>query len=353
MIKKQPAALLKRLDYQPTAEKITASANILIILPQRPAIDAAAAGLALYLSLRKQKKRVIIACAQPLTVAYNRLFAVNKVVQEVGSKNLVISFPCREDGLEKVSYNIDNSQFNLVIEQKEDQPPIDSKDVSYSYTGVSGDLVFAVGANRIEDLGNIYQDETSFFASVPVVNINSSASGILYGKLNIFDSQASSISELMAGLIQASQLPIDTDIATNLVAGIESATRSLAYKTSANTFNILSWLIKNGGKRNHLKPPVQPLNQPPAGAYQPAANGQWRGQTPPFGASVAKPAPRPFNSPASASSPPPFISQRQTINKAAVSSGQPAEKQIDEKNNQQAPKPDWFKPKIFKGKTRV
>jgi nanoRNase/pAp phosphatase (c-di-AMP/oligoRNAs hydrolase) len=345
------------LDYEPVSKAIVSSQKILILLSQNPSLDSVAAGLSLYLSLKKQQKKVIIACPAPMTVNFNRLYAVDKITQEIGNKNLVISFPCSEDSLEKVSYNIDNQTFSLIIERKDEFPPISKKDVVYNYTGVKSDLVLIVGVNRIEDLGQLYRDEMSFFADAQVVNINSSPAAIVYGKLNIVDSQASSNAELVAQLLKDTQLPVDQDTATNLVAGIEAGTNNLAMKTGAKTFELLAWLMAVGGRRGHLglNPASQPMNY-----GQPAG---WYGGQPPFAATLSQPvSPRPVSQPAPQQpvsyNQPPFNSQPNRVSPAANGPA-PINEQLPDNTHEQneipnqVPQPDWFKPKIFKGKTKV
>ena len=70
---------------------IDAAASIVILLPTKPTFDQTAAGLALYLTLRDQKETSIV-CPMPITVGFNRLIGVNKVVNELGNKNLTIKF---------------------------------------------------------------------------------------------------------------------------------------------------------------------------------------------------------------------------------------------------------------------
>lgn len=135
-------------DYIAAGNDLAKAKTVLILLPQNPSLDAAAAALALYLSVSKVQKTVNIACANPLTVAFNRLYAVNKVKQEIGNKNLLISFDCPEESLEKVSYNIENNTFNLVVEKKSGYPALQTKDLKYNYTGVSADIVFILGGKQ-------------------------------------------------------------------------------------------------------------------------------------------------------------------------------------------------------------
>ena len=65
-------------------------------------------------------------------------------------KNLVISFPYQEGSIEKVSYNIENDKFNLVIEPRENYPVITPEMIKYSYGGGNTDLIITVGTSQLK-----------------------------------------------------------------------------------------------------------------------------------------------------------------------------------------------------------
>src|SRR5690554_7864489 len=91
------------------------SRSILVLLPSKPFFDQVAAGLALYLALRDQKQ-VQIATDSEMIVEFNRLIGVNKITQDIGSKNLIIRFvdyPAND--IERVSYDIEDGQFKLSV----------------------------------------------------------------------------------------------------------------------------------------------------------------------------------------------------------------------------------------------
>jgi hypothetical protein len=82
---------------------IESATSVLILLPTKPYFDQVAAGLSLYLSL-KEKKEVAISSSSPMMVGFNRLIGINKIVTEVGNKNLTIKFAGYDAGnIEKVS----------------------------------------------------------------------------------------------------------------------------------------------------------------------------------------------------------------------------------------------------------
>lgn len=312
-------------DFQPIGEALDKSKAILILTPANPSLDSVASALSLYLSLRKQEKNVLIACPSPMTVSFNHLIGVNKVTDKLGGRNLVISFDYLKDSIEKVSYNIENQKFNLVIEARPGFPSLDKNKVEYSYSGSEADLVFIIGALKLEHLGKLYFEEKRLFDNALTVNIDTRQNNDKFGQVNFVDEQFASCSEIISLLIQGLNLPVDQDIATNLLSGIDTNTSNFqSPRTSPASFEIAAWCLQNQAQRK--KPMARAPIQPPAqGAFIPSLRPS------PGQASPVQPQTAPV--------------QPQTI---------PANTFI--KNNNQAktePPPDWLKPKIYKGTTKV
>jgi hypothetical protein len=292
--------------------------NILLIIPTQPSVDSVAASLAFYLCLQGNGKQVTVACPQPITVGLNRLVAVDKIISQIGSRNLVASFDYVEDSIEKVSYHISDGKFNLVIQPKTGFPPLDAQKVSYSYTGLTADFIIIIGAQKLENLGRIYQDEQKIFIDYETANIDINPANSLFGKINLIDQDSSSCSELIGLIIKTLNLTINADVATNILAGIEQATNNFVTKTRAETFEVVAWCLKNGGRRWQMqtKPVTQPFDVRP---FMNNGTRQKRGG----GANVNSSTSFPQN------------------NKQP---GFP---------KQQPPSPDWLKPKIYKSSGQV
>ena len=226
--------------------------------------------------------------------------AANKVTDKIGSQNLIISFDYLKDSIEKVSYNIKDDKFNLVIQPKGETPPLDTDKVSYSYTGTQADLIFVVGASKLEDLGKLYEQEKKIFNDKTIINIDNKQNNARFGQINLLQPQAASCSEIAADLIKNLNLPVNDDVATNLYAGIKANTANFqAGNVTAKTFETIAWCLKNGAKKEFL---TNRSIQQPKPVQQPTV--------------IQQPAPAPFTQPQQKSNTPP---------------------------------PDWFKPKISKG----
>jgi len=266
--------MVKTYNTQPVLTALQAAKQVLILLPQNPSVDSVAAALALYLALTKAKMSTTIGCPTEMTVGFNRLFGVDKIKQRIGNQNLVISFDYPEDSLEKVAYDKDpaNQKFHLTIEPKAGFEPLDASKVQYSYTGSSADVIFVIGASALEDLGMLYQQEKKLLddKQKTLVNLSKSAKNSQFGTVNLYDPTVSGESEIILAVFQALNLPIEQDIATNLLAGIESSTGNLAAASSADTYEAVATLLRQGAKKGHLNaPPAAPQPFMPVTPVQP------------------------------------------------------------------------------------
>lgn len=227
---------------------VDSSASILILLPTKPYFDQVAAGLGLFLSLR-DRKETQISCPSALTVEFHRLVGVNKITSDLGNKNLTIRFVSyNPQDVEKVSADIENNEFKLMVVPKPGMISPKKEQVELSFSGVSADLVILIGgANE----SHFPQLVASDLAGAKIIHIGirdlsvSAERGIIS-----FARPGSSISEVVAALIVESVSPMDVDIATNLASGIEEGSNSFkGEEVTAVTFEIFADLLKKGARR--------------------------------------------------------------------------------------------------------
>ena len=252
---------------------VDSASSILILLPNKPYFDQVAAGLSLYLSLH-DKKPTAISAPSPMLVGFNRLIGINKISSDTGNRNLTITFSNYDAGnIEKVSYDIENEEFKLTVVPKSGLVAPQKKQVVVTTTGVSADLVVLIGGANETHFPALSSNE---LAGIKIAHIgtrvlNNEGRGIMS-----FAKPASSVSELVASLIKETSLPMDVDVATNLVMGIEEGSGHFeSNEVTPDTFEVFAHLLRNGGKRTpkaKLEPkdfpqgaiPVQPYSNPVA-----------------------------------------------------------------------------------------
>ncbi|MDP3918171.1 MAG: hypothetical protein Q8Q30_03295 [Candidatus Woesebacteria bacterium] len=243
------------------ASLISSANEILVLLPNKPYLDQVAGGLSLYLSLLGLGKKVSIFCPVSMTAEYSRLIGVDKVTTDLENHNLTIKFVNYEaTDVDKVSYDILDGQFKLTITPKLGfkSPTKDQVDVSYS--GISCDLVILIGGANDSHFPILNKEE---FKNTKLVHIGTRLLEVINNDLQVlsFARPASSTSELITLLLKESGYSIDSDIATNLVTGIEEQSKNFQGESvTADTFTIFAELLKLGGKR--MQKVVQAKNYP-------------------------------------------------------------------------------------------
>jgi nanoRNase/pAp phosphatase (c-di-AMP/oligoRNAs hydrolase) len=355
--------------------------SVFVLLPQNPNLDAAAAALSLFLSLKEAGKNTFIGSPTKMRVEFSTLVGIDRVSDKIGNRNLIISFDYAEDAIEKVSYNVEEGKFNLVIEPKSEHPPLDSKKVNFSYEGIEAPLIFIVGAKKLEDLGALYEKDRQAFNQTSIVNVDRATTNTKFGQINLVNSGAAALSEIIYKLLKNLNLPLNIDIAGNLLKGIEVQTQNLqAPFASPDTFETVAQLMRAGAKRTpSVQTQARPWTTRPPTAQMPRPGIS----TPQKSAPQPQPQPQPPTPPTPQTPPPtatqlaePKLDIRKTqsqmqapIRHSPSSQGQvppppPSQDQarqrvqIDQKRknprqNEQQMRDDWTKPKIYKGSTKV
>lgn len=238
--------------------------NILIFLTKEPDLDSTASCLALYLSLSQKGKQVTVVCPDKMTVEKSDLFAVDKITDELGKggKNLIISFPYVEGSIEKVSYNIENNRFNLVIEPRGEGNLLTKENVEFARAGEGADnfdLIFTIGVSDIVNLGKFQSTHQKILEGKPTVVISNKSVNLSFGTLRITSANNSSLSEIIALILAKLNMPMDRDIADNLLRGIKEKTSNFSHNVTADSFEAAAICMRKvGDNRNFLG--VKPTN---------------------------------------------------------------------------------------------
>jgi hypothetical protein len=263
-----------------------------------------------------------------MTVGFNRLIGVNKISSELGSKNLTIRFAGYDaTNIDKVSYDIDNSEFKLTVVPKTGLAAPQKEQINVGYAGVSADLVILIGGANDSHFPILSSDELS---NAKIAHVGTR---VLDSKREVmsFAKPGATTSELVANLIKENGLVMDADTATNLVMGIEEGSMNFtSSEVTPETFETFAYLLRTGGARMP-KVKLSPMNFPP-GAIP----------TKPFRVSVPQPvASGPAVQQMPITNPEPVAEQ--------VIGPEPAEGIENKEEVIENPPDDWLQPKIYKG----
>jgi nanoRNase/pAp phosphatase (c-di-AMP/oligoRNAs hydrolase) len=246
---------------------IDSQSSIVIALPENPGVDAVLSATALYLALLKMNKTVSLSSSGNIPQEVSSFKGTDKIGKQLGSggDHLVISFPYVEGSIDKVTYNIENQQFNLIVAPREGFLKLDPAQVRYSYSGAKVDLIITIDAPNLNSLGLLYSGNEEQFKGKDIINIDRHLTNANYGTVNVVERQSSSLSEIIYRIIETLGVALDKDISTSLYSGIMNATNNFtAYSVNAETFDVSAKLLKAGAIKKTIRPMsnVSPMRMP-------------------------------------------------------------------------------------------
>lgn len=252
--------LMLKYDHQLTEVKtrLPSANRVLIVLPQNLNTDNLAAGLALFLSLKNTGKKVDVVSTGTPVVSQSNLYGIGDVktnVSKSGAGNFIVSLDGVVDttgtmqkvpALENVDWYPEGNKLNVVFHVVSGQR-FEPTNISWGHEEAGYDLTLVVGCQNLNELGDLFISNSQYFAQSQVINIDINPLNSYFGFSNVVDPQASSLSEIVAHILPSLTLNMDQDAASNIIAGIYSATNNLTYKVNPDTFLAVSQAVQIGG----------------------------------------------------------------------------------------------------------
>lgn len=225
--------------------------SILVIYSSDALRDHLFAATALYKTFQQiGNKDVSLLSSESLAVAEPDIVYLDETRTDVGHKNLCISLDYNQDSVEKITSSIDEDakKLYITIKPKKGIKPLTKENVSFSFTGAEAGMIILVGVDDLESLDQLYFGYENLYQNTALVSINSYETSFGNLKLDILGS--SSISEYVAGMLKFLNYQLDSEVATNLLAGIDEETDNLeSYLATADTFELVAYLLKAGARR--------------------------------------------------------------------------------------------------------
>jgi nanoRNase/pAp phosphatase (c-di-AMP/oligoRNAs hydrolase) len=239
---------------QQIIEQVKKAKNILITFNKTWNGDAVASALAMYLYLKKLDKEVDIAAEKfDQGKLYTFLPSYHEIKHNLDNlRNFIISLDITNAKVGQIKYTVEDKALNFIISPKEGF--FTHNDIKSRSSGFKYDLIITLDTPDLESLGSIYDNDTEFFYQNPIINIDHHSDNESFGQINHIELTAIATSEILFNLFtNFSHDLIDEDIATCLLAGIISKTRS--FKTQNITPQALavsSQLISIGARREEI-----------------------------------------------------------------------------------------------------
>lgn len=238
-------------ELQQAQKVINKGKRIMLVVPEKPSLDAVASMIALYLTLQDQGIEHLDEIS-PSHVPRNLQFLPGssqiKTTPQTTSDIVVdIAGPTT---IESVTPHPNSGGIRLHITLPQNQS-ITHDNIQLSIRSMPYDVVVTCGATDLEELGDIFTNHADFFYNTPIINIDHRAANESFGTVNIVDITASSTSEITYEFIKTiNKEDISADIATALYAGIVAGTDAFQKpSTSPRAFHVAANLLENKANR--------------------------------------------------------------------------------------------------------
>jgi hypothetical protein len=234
---------------QQTSEAIRQAETIVIITGQHPSIDQAVSVVALAAILRKFGKKVtpIISDVAPAAIASLEIDEAERGLG--GSRDFVLKLDVTKAEVDKLRYEVADGKLNIYLTPfKGGFAP---SDVTFGYGDFHYDLVIVLGVPTRARIDRIYEQNSTSFDSIPMVNLDFHRSNENYGAVNLIEPNASSLCEMLVALSESLQSgTIDAEIATALLMGIVASTdRFTAAHTSPKSLTVAAQMMAAGARQ--------------------------------------------------------------------------------------------------------
>jgi len=239
---------------QQIADHINRSRKILLALPLHVTVDRLCSAYAFSRILQKLGKETTIASAARAIPHTDFLPDMPAVVQALNTgQSLVINVSTARTQLDELSYQTEAGRVQVFLKAK-DAGQFTPEDVTVGAAAENFDLIIVLGAQTLEDLGDLYLQNTDLFFNTPKINLDIDAGNDYFGTINLVDVTASATSEVVTQIIASLEAAVtDENVATSLLGGIIANTHSFQDAvTTPKTLNTASSLIAQGARQQDI-----------------------------------------------------------------------------------------------------
>ena len=242
---------------QQWSEQIKTAKSILLLTHANPDGDAIGSALALKMGLEKLGKDVTVAVSGEVGELFSFLPKFSDVRANFSmSKDLLIAIDESQAKVGNVSLKrVSETKLIVVITPKDGI--LTPANVRIEEGAFNTDLIIVLDCSDLNRIGDLYEENSSLFYEVPVINVDHHPGNTNFGKVNIVDIAASSTAEILVALLETLgkdvQGMLDADIATALLTGIITDTSSFQNSnTTPKSLTVAAQLVAAGARQQDI-----------------------------------------------------------------------------------------------------
>lgn len=224
---------------------VRAQRGILLAVPVDPSPDALAAMLGLSLGLERLGKSTTMVSASFVPEPLRFLPGTSQVRERVEAPaEVVLDVPLHGARAHDVRWDAADDHVRITMRVS---PGLDLTNQNLRMQRASPwDLLLAVGASRVQDLGALFAGSSPSPADIPLLNLDAGTVNEFFGTVNLVSSTSSTVSEVALELLETlGRQTLTPEVATCLLAGIAAATDSFRTpRLTPRTFQAASRLLQ-------------------------------------------------------------------------------------------------------------
>lgn len=202
------------------ASVIRSAEGVAIIPAKVGGLDAFCAGLAVHLMLKSVEKSSKLLYTEAIPEVCKDLVGEFDVISSFSQRQLTVSIDYSGERDAKAWYEPEGEILKVKLAPVSKDFDLNLRVRSRLDSGFEYDTSIVVGANELEDLGEVYNEVRADLAKSTVINLSNSGKNNRFGSINVIDSACDSLSQLVIKKAPLWELNITTQAAQALLLGI-------------------------------------------------------------------------------------------------------------------------------------
>jgi nanoRNase/pAp phosphatase (c-di-AMP/oligoRNAs hydrolase) len=259
---------------QQVVEKIKEASKILVTVSDSPSVDALSAALGLTLLFDKQEKYATAIFSGEVPPAISFLQPEKTFDATTDSlRDFIIALD--KEKADHLRYKVEGDSVKIFITPY--KTTISQEDLDFSQGDYNVELVIALGVENQDHLDRALEDHGQILHDATVITVSAGDQSSNLGGIDWHDANASSLSEMVAGLAEAlkedKKKPlIDAQIATALLTGVVAQTDRFSNEhTTSKVMTVAAQLMSAGADQQLIATELEaPAPEPEPVVEQPA-----------------------------------------------------------------------------------
>lgn len=234
---------------QELVEQLQKANNVLVTVSSNPSVDQLSAAIGLTLILNKLNKHAtaVFSGETPSTIEF---LQPEKTIEKNTDSLRDFIIALDKAKADKLRYKVEDKFVKIFITPY--HTSLSEGDLEFSQGDFNVDVVVALGVHQREELDQAIIAHGRILHDAVTVSVNNKQTAQL-GALNWFQADASSLCEMVVGLIeplQGEKALLDSQTATAFLTGVVAETERFSnVKTTPHTMNISAILMKAGANQ--------------------------------------------------------------------------------------------------------